>query len=247
MEVSVSPAQQSRAPAVVRHSRLGLAIAGLWLSLHPVAARADGYAPTASRKRTVVSSAPKERAEKSAEERPPATGDYGAALGAAYLVAPLLALAVGAGVSGLSGEDGVAVLSGCSMFLLPSMVHAANGESGRAAAAVGTMTLFTGLGVLGGGALGYASGAATCDEETSDCDFAWLGLMIVGALLGGVVGYTANAVVDTEANSDLSGEQDRENSVSITPWVMPIAEPPNSREGTGRGFSGASLGATITW
>jgi hypothetical protein len=223
MEASVSPVQQSRAPAVVRHSRLGSVLACAWLCLYPTLARADAV-----------------------PESPPR--GYGPALGAAYLVAPVLALAVGGGMFELTGNDTIAVASGCSMFLLPPFVHVANGGGGRGAAAFGSMILVTALGVGGGGGLGYAIGAASCDEDTeSDCDLVPIGLFIVGALAGGILGYGTHAVVDTAENSDLPVEEGSAGSVSITPWVMPIAAPARSREGTGRAFNGASLGATLTW
>jgi hypothetical protein len=222
----VSTAQQSRAPAVVRHSRLLAAVAGAWLYLQPALVRADPAAPAHATQ----------------------SSGYGFMLGAAYVLAPVLALAVGGGVSELTEDDDVAVLSGCTMFLLPAMVHVANGAGGRGAAAFGTMLGASAVGVFGGGLLGYAIGDASCDETTeSDCYIPELRLMLLGSIVGGILGYGANAVFDTSGNSDLPGEAGGESRVSITPWVTPLAAPARSRDGTGPAFSGASLGATLVW
>lgn len=157
----------------------------------------------------------------------PEREDYSLLLGTSYVLAPLLALGMGGGLSELEVDDTVAVLAGSSMFVLPAVVHAARGNGGQAFPSFMAMAGTTGLGVLLGGAIGYFIGYAGCpDHDSEECDLAGLTELYAGALVGGVVGYTTYAIVDVSSNAAVVREKPRRPpEAALQFWLRPWASP----------------------
>lgn len=168
-------------------------------------------------------------------------------LGTSYVLAPLLALAVGGGMAKLEADDTVAVLGGASMFLWPAIVHLAHGNNPHAALSVLELAGATALGTFVGGGMGYAIGYASCPDHGSDaCDFAGLPGLIAGSLLGGVASYTAYAIYDVSTSASVLGEaRPPSPHASLQLWMQPL---PGRRAVAGeasRAMDGFLLGATL--
>jgi hypothetical protein len=131
-----------------------------------------------------------------------ADGSYAGTLGASYLVAPLLALAVGGGLSELEASDELAVLAGGTMFLAPMGVHLYHQRADRAGLALGSMFGITLGAAVSGGVLGYVENVIACDpDRESECADRGIGTIIVGAVIGSGVGYVTSAVLDVAFRS----------------------------------------------
>jgi len=148
-------------------------------------------------------------------------GSYAAVLGASYVAAPLLALAVGGGLSEIEASDELVVLAGGAMFLAPMGVHLYQHRADRAGLALASMLGITLGATLGGGLLGYVENEIACDPERgSECDDHGIGTIILGAVIGSGVGYVTSAVLDVAFRS--SEPEAAPNALpAVQLWLVP--------------------------
>jgi hypothetical protein len=177
----------------------------------------------------------------------PRRHEYSLLLGASYVLAPFLALGVGGGLSRLGVGDTLAVLSGTSMFLLPAVVHAANGNGEHAPLAFFATAGTTLLGAFVGGGVGYFIGYSRCpDHDSEECDLAGMNELVVGALLGGVVGYSAYAIADVVHHASVVREKpQRPPEAALSFWLRPRASRERRQADAGARWDGLQLG--VTW
>jgi hypothetical protein len=177
----------------------------------------------------------------------PRREDYSFMLGTTYVLAPVLALAVGGVLSKLEVDDTVAVLGGMSMFVLPAVVHIAHGNNPHGALSFFSLAGVTGLGILAGGITGYIISSSSCsDHDSEECDLAGLPGLIVGSLVGGVVGYTAYAVYDVSSNASVVRRvppPDPEASLQF--WFSPMPARRGVASGSSSTWEGLQFGATL--
>ncbi len=236
---SVSPFSQCRSRAVVAGSRscaaLALLLAGTG-SVRSAAAAEHGE--------------PRPAAELPPEDPiPPERHSYAGLLTATYVLAPLLAVAVGGGISTLTKRDEISVTGGCLMSLLPGSVHVAHGNAGQGIASFAGLVGVTLGGVVLGAIVGGSMTSATCDSDVSDgCDFAALDGIIGGALVGGVVSYVGFAIYDVSANAYYETETLAPEAATLQLWLNPVpaARAENvSGPTTSIPWSGLQLGLTL--
>jgi hypothetical protein len=172
---------------------------------------------------------------------------YRASLAGAYIAAPLLALAIGAGAFEATESDGVAVAAGALMFLTPAAVHVYHGAPEQAGQSFGSMLGVTLLGTLVGGATGYIVGDASCDDDVeSDCDIAAIGPTIFGAIAGTFAGYIGHAIYDVSSNAEApSAAPTKQSSVSI--WLAPTRAGTERQPASAGTLSGLKVGATVNF
>jgi hypothetical protein len=180
---------------------------------------------------------------------PPLRHAYAGLLTASYVLAPLLAAAVGGGISKLTKRDEISVTGGCLMFLLPASVHAAHGKVGQGLASFAQTAGFTLAGAVVGGLVGGVYSSETCSPDSS-CEFAALPGMIGGALIGGVVGYAGFAIYDVSANASYptaapaKPQAPAGNAASLQLWLNPI--PARAEQASAVGpWSGLQLGLSL--
>jgi hypothetical protein len=173
---------------------------------------------------------------------------YAGLLTASYVLAPLLAAAVGGGISKLTKRDEISVTGGCMMFLLPASVHVAHGKAGQGLASFAQMAGFTLAGVVVGAIVGGVYAGGTCTSDTSDgCDFAGLYGIIGGSLIGGVAGYTGFAIYDVSANATYLTDEPgapQADAASLQLWVQPTPARTEHASAVGP-WSGLQLGLTL--
>jgi hypothetical protein len=250
--VSIQP--RSPAHPVVEHSRLGQrSIASLFalLALWPGSAAAvesGARAGTSAADRAIPEQTKRAESGQLVELPPPVEAEtYEASLAGAYLVAPLLALGVGAALFEVSDSDTVAVAGGALAFLTPAAVHVYHGASEQAGVSFGSMLGFTLLGTVLGGTTGYIVGDAGCDDELeSDCDLAWIGPTIIGIFAGGVAGYIGNAIYDVSSNAVAPGAPPR-TAGSVKLWLAPTRAAVESKPPGAGALSGLKVGATVNF
>jgi hypothetical protein len=175
----------------------------------------------------------------------PERQSYQVPLAASYVLAPLLALGVGGGLSKLTNNDTLAVVGGGLMFFAPATVHIIHGNGGHGLASFPELLALTALSVFLAGGVGYIIGAAGCTSDGEECDFAGFEGMIYGALLGGVTAYTSYAIYDVSANAFVVHERRDDARGSIRFWLSPVG---TARRGVARvpnAWTGFQLGATL--
>lgn len=172
---------------------------------------------------------------------------YGLVLGAAHVVAPLLALAAGQSVFEATDSEGATAAAVGLSFLLPTAIHVAYGEPTRGASGFFTMLGYTALGVGVGGVSGFALAQVTCDDSAeSDCYIDEIELTIGGLVLGGVVGYGVHAVLDViEVGKERPPEGER--AARVVPWLRPKPARVADADATRRALAGVEVGVTYTW
>jgi hypothetical protein len=162
---------------------------------------------------------------------------YAVQLGAAYTIAPLLALGIGGLLSKAEASDEVAVAAASTMFLAPAAVHLYEDRSDHVALSLISMVGITFGGVLLGGAAGHYGNQLLCDpDQNSECDDHGIGVMIEGAVIGGFVGYIGSAVLDIVLRSSTPAQSTSEPSAvekrvadqrspagSATLWLEPVS------------------------
>ncbi|HTV19317.1 MAG TPA: hypothetical protein VMG12_11615 [Polyangiaceae bacterium] len=180
-------------------------------------------------------------------EPAPAEDSYRTLLATSYVLAPFAALAVGGALSEAEARDEGAVLVASSMFLAPAVVHMAHGKLEHGPLAFLGMAGSTAVGIVAGGAIGYAIDSADCDpdEDSDSCDFAGIGGLIFGALFGGVAGYTGFAIYDVTMNGAVQHEQPASDQASLQLWLTPLRAARHEREQTAAPVDGLMLGATL--
>jgi hypothetical protein len=165
----------------------------------------------------------------------PVSESYAVPLTLAYVLAPALAGAVGAGlfeITNTADDDitlrrNVAIAAGTLMFALPAAVHLYHVDTRRALRSVGSMLGVTlaGAGVLGG--LGYLFARTSCeDTEEESCDVAIAALTAIGAATGAGLGYVGYAIYDVISDSDVP---EPAPAASLQVWLAPIAHGPRGR------------------
>jgi hypothetical protein len=176
---------------------------------------------------------------------PPQT--YSGLLGGAYIVAPVLALAVGGALAELEVDDTYAVLGGISMFMLPAAVHIGYGNEPHGPLSFLALGAVTVVGIAVGGFVGFGIDYAGCPEDDSDhCDFAGITGLVVGALVGGVAGYTVYAAYDVSSNASVPSEPPAPTQrASLQPWLRPLAAPRSFVSEGSTTWDGFQLGATL--
>jgi hypothetical protein len=241
---------------VVESSRLGklsitcvFALVALWPG-SAVAVESVARAGTSGPDRAAPEQTKRAESAQLAELPPPVEAEtYEASLAGAYLMAPLLALGVGAALFEVTDSDTAAVAGGALAFLTPAAVHLYHGASDQAGVSFGSMLGLTLLGTVLGGATGYIVGDAGCDDELeSDCDLAWIGPTIVGIFGGGVAGYIGNAIYDVSSNAVVpSAAPPKAGSVKL--WLAPTraATESESKSAGAGALSGLKLGATVNF
>jgi hypothetical protein len=166
-----------------------------------------------------------------------------------YVAAPLVAFAVGTGVSQLTNEEAVLIPVVGSLFMLPAVVHMAHGKVGHGLLSALELGGLTFAGVLAGGLVGGLITQRECgpDENSDYCDFSALPGLIGGALVGGIAGYTAFAIYDVSVNSEvLVGEtRDDEQGASVQLWLAPVPAPHRTGGDASPKWSGLWMGATL--
>jgi hypothetical protein len=262
---SVSPDSQSPTRAVVARSRscavlaLLLVVTGPVRSAHaaenepspaaPHAATA-GFAavPRASVPPATGHSAaevPSEAAHPTDAPTAPVRHSYAGLLTASYLFAPLLAVAVGGGISRLTKRDEISVTGACLMSLVPGSVHVGHGKAGQGLASFAQMAGFTLAGVVGGALIGGLIARSTCPSERGDdCDFAAVPGIVGGALIGGVSGYAGFAIYDVTANASYLEEVPEADAASLQLWVQPMPARTEHASAVGP-WSGLQLGLSL--
>ena len=149
--------------------------------------------------------------------------------GGAYLVAPFLALGLGAATFELTQNEVLTDVAAGIGFLLPASVHTAHREPERGLVSIGTMVGFSLGGAVAFGGLGLAVARST-DCEDRDCDVTY---PLFGALFGLGAGYIANAVYDTVAHTSLPATSTHVEQGKLSPvlpvswsfWATPILSP----------------------
>lgn len=175
----------------------------------------------------------------------PERTSYGTLLAASYVAAPPLAIAAGAGLFELTGDDTLSVLGGGLMFLLPASVHIAHGN-GRGVASAFEMIAVTAAGVLVGGATGFIIDRETCSNpDGEECDLAGLNGIIYGGLLGGLLGYVGYAIYDVSENASVVTEKGASGGSSWHVWVTPLASRRREMSGTNGAWNGVELRAAL--
>lgn len=242
---SVSRRSQSPARAVVPRSR-GCAVLTLLLavtgSVRSAAAVESEPAPSAARPAAEHASP----AELPETPTPPVRHSYAGLLTASYVLAPLLAAAVGGGISQLTKRDEISVTGGCLMFLLPASVHVAHGKAGQGLASFAQVAGFTLAGVVVGAIVGGVYASETCSPESS-CEFAGLGGLIGGSIIGGVAGYAGFAIYDVSANATYLTDEPgapAADAASLQLWVQPTPARVEQASAVGP-WSGLQLGLTL--
>jgi hypothetical protein len=177
----------------------------------------------------------------------PPRQSYSFLLGGAYVLTPLLALAVGGGLAEMEADDTVAVLGGASMFLLPAIVHIANGNNPHGPLSFLEMAGATALGTFLGGGLGYAIDYAGCPEHDSEeCDFAGVTGLFVGAFLGGLTGYTTYAIYDVASNASVPGRASPATpEASLQLWMQPVVGRRSVTSEASSAVDGVQVGAAL--
>jgi hypothetical protein len=179
---------------------------------------------------------------------PPVRHSYAGLLTASYVLAPLLAAAVGGGISKLTQRDEISVTGGCLMFLLPASVHVAHGKAGQGLASFAQMAGFTLVGVVAGGIIGAVYSGETCTSDSSDgCEFAGFYGLIGGSLIGGVAGYTGFAIYDVSANATYLTDEPgapQADAASLQLWVQPMPARAEQANAVGP-WSGLQLGLSL--
>lgn len=172
---------------------------------------------------------------------------YALSLTIAYLLAPGLALAAGGGLSELEVSDGVAVLGGAAMFVLPAGVHLYNSDGRRAGVSFATMLGMTFAGVLTGGVTGYLIGSRGCEgNEDSDACNRRIGTTIIGAAVGGVVGYVGHAIWDVAARSDVPKTPETSAHGAPLVWFYPSLSRRAEHGQRATELDGFQLGITLS-
>jgi hypothetical protein len=175
----------------------------------------------------------------------PVLHSYTGLLTASYLLAPLLAIAVGGGISKLTKRDEISVTGACLMSLLPGSVHVAHGKAGQGLASFAQMAGFTLAGVVGGALIGGLIASSTCPAERGDdCDFAAVPGIVGGALIGGVSGYAGFAIYDVSANASYVEEAPEADAASLQLWVQPMPARAEHASAVGP-WSGLQLGLSL--
>ena len=164
------------------------------------------------------------------------------------MVAPLLAVAVGGGISQLTKRDEISVSGGCLMSLLPASVHAAHGNAGQGLGSFFGLVGVTLGGLVVGAIVGGLITSETCTSDSSDgCDFSAIPGIIGGSLIGGVGGYVGFAIYDVSANAYHVSEPPAAAALGPQLWLNPI---PARAEHAGAGnahapWTGLQLGLTV--
>lgn len=178
---------------------------------------------------------------------PPAAADYSAGLTIGYVLAPLLALPIAAGLYELTLNDAVTVVgTGLAVVAVPVSIHAYNGEPGRGGTSALLLPLVTLGAMVAGGFLGVLIGTAGC-SEASDCELTGgIHGAIAGGLIGGLAGYVGYAIYDVSASS--SSDEARPAAGSVRVWALPVV----ARRELGPGaietrVEGATLGVATTF
>jgi hypothetical protein len=237
----VSRQQQSRASTVAASSRCGVAIASLLVGV--------GWSGSAAA--MPPNGTPSTHVEGPAPITPsvvPQRQSYAGLLGTAYLVAPVLALAVGATLAQLEVDDTYAVLGGVSMFLLPAAVHIGYGNEPHGPFSFFALGAVTTVGIVVGGFIGLGIDSASCrpEEDSEGCDFAGLNGLVAGALIGALLGYTAYAVYDVGSNASVAGTEPTPSPrASLQPWLRPLSAPRSLVSQGSSTWDGFQLGATL--
>jgi hypothetical protein len=178
----------------------------------------------------------------------PVRHSHAGLLTASYVLAPLLALAVGGGISKLTKRDEISVTGGCLMFLLPASVHVAHGKAGQGLVSFAQMVGFTLVGGVVGGIIGGVYSSETCTSDSSDgCEFAGLAGLMGGSLIGGVAGYTGFAIYDVWANATYLTDEPgapEADAASLPLWVQPVPARAEQANAVGP-WSGLQLGLSL--
>jgi hypothetical protein len=175
----------------------------------------------------------------------PERQNYQLLLATSYVLAPLLALGVGGGLSKLETDDAVAVVGGGLMFLLPATVHIAHGNGGHGAASFGELFTLTALSAVAGGGVGFIVADAACSSDGDECDFAGLEGLIYGGLLGALAGYTGYAIYDVTQNAFVPDEEARSADATLRLWIGPAGSERRSSAGASNPWTGFQLGARL--
>ncbi len=176
---------------------------------------------------------------------------YRLPLTAAYVLAPALAGAAGAGVFHVSESEVLVVPAVALVLALPALVHVAHGASEQGLVSYGSMLGVTLLSTAAFGGLGYLAGKASCDpdapeNEAEGCSFTNIGLTLAGATLGAAVGYIGYAVYDVASNAVLppADARDSTSAQALRFWLDPVASTPRERGRLGT-VTGVRLGASL--
>lgn len=178
---------------------------------------------------------------------PPAAADYSTSLTLGYVLAPLLALPVGAGLFELTQNDAVAVVgAGLAVVAVPVSIHVYNDEPGRGGASALLLPLVTLGAAAAGGFLGVLIGTAGC-ADASDCELnGGIHGGIAGSSIGGLVGYVGYAIYDVSANS--SSVEARPAAGSLRAWALPLVTRRELAPGAAETrVEGATLGVATTF
>jgi hypothetical protein len=232
---------------------LALAVA---LAAFPIEAlAADGAAVPASTGPSFDEEAlPDDEEHGSNHERSPEPEEesYRGLLAATYALAPFVSLAIGGVLSEHGAPDESAVLAASTMFLAPAIVHMSHGRVEHGPLSFLGLAGSTALGVVLGGAAGYAIDSADCDpdQDSDSCDFAGIAGAVVGSLLGGVSGYTAFAVYDVSSNGAVSRAPDRSDQAgsdqaAVQLWLTPLRASKRERSEGTTPVDGVLIGATL--
>lgn len=200
--------------------------------------------------RDVAAADPSATTEPAAAPTPPTRHSYAGLLTATYVVAPLLAVAVGGGISQLTKRDEISVSGGCLMSLLPASVHVAHGNAGQGLGSFFGLVGVTFGSLVVGALVGGLISSQTCTSDSSDgCDFAALNGVIAGSLIGGVAGYVGFAIYDVSANASHVSEPPAAAALSPRLWLNPLPAPAEQGAMTAGSahapWTGLQLGLTV--
>lgn len=176
---------------------------------------------------------------------------YRLPLALAYVFAPVLAVAAGAGVFELTESEGTAIAAGALMFALPAAVHVQHGGPLRGFVKLGSMLAVTSLGAAALGSVGYLIGSASCDRddpyyEAEGCDIPTMAITGIGAATGAILGYAGYAAYDVAhgARTRTAHPVQDKGELALRIWLEPAVRTASQPERSGP-FSGLKWGASL--
>jgi hypothetical protein len=217
----------------------------------PTAVPAPDAVPAAAAPSTTWAEPPPESGAPPPRKQSDPDGSYTGLLTGAYIVAPLLAGAIGGALAEVETDDFTAVLAGSTAFFIPMGVHLAKGTPERAGISVMSMCGLTVGGLFAGAGAGYLENKISCDpDQNSECADRGIGTLIIGAAVGSIVGYLTSAVIDVGFRSSApeADEAAPRKQAAAKPaaqvWVAPLSAPRRQGSAATHG-DGLMLGLTL--